>query len=103
MSIEAKNQPEPIDPYQKLMEAVSAGEESIPPIDKERIDRARSRLTPQEQEIHNLRFGFTDGTPHSTESTARLLNLQRLRVRRIERVGLQKLRYLLTREDPTST
>lgn len=49
-------------------------------------------LTPQQQEVINLRFGLQDGNPLSLEKVGRRLNISRERVRQLQKQAVGKLR-----------
>lgn len=51
------------------------------------------RLTIREQEIIYLRFGLKDGKQRTLEEIARVYNLSRNRIRRIEAKALRKMRF----------
>lgn len=50
-------------------------------------------LTPREQEIIRLRFGFDDGSPKTLEEVGQKFDITRERVRQIETKCLRKLRH----------
>jgi RNA polymerase primary sigma factor len=51
---------------------------------KEQIYSALKTLTPREQTVIKMRFGFEDGTEHTLEEIGRSLGLTRERIRQIE-------------------
>ena len=50
-------------------------------------------LTPREQEIIRLRFGFEDGSPKTLEEVGQKFDITRERIRQIETKCLRKLRH----------
>jgi RNA polymerase nonessential primary-like sigma factor len=56
------------------------------------IQEIMSDLTPREQEVIRMRYGFQDGVCYSLADIGRSLDLSRERVRQIEAKALQKLR-----------
>lgn len=50
-------------------------------------------LTPREQEIIRMRFGFYDGTPKTLEEVGLQFNVTRERIRQIETKSIRKLRH----------
>jgi RNA polymerase primary sigma factor len=48
-------------------------------------------LTERQQQVLRLRFGLTDGTPHSLEEIGKILGISKERVRQIERQAMDKL------------
>jgi len=54
-------------------------------------------LSPREQEILRMRYGFDDGRPRTLAETGRMLSLSRERVRQIEKRALQKLKLMLVK------
>jgi RNA polymerase primary sigma factor len=54
-------------------------------------------LSPREQEILRMRYGFDDGRPRTLAETGRMLSVSRERVRQIEKRALQKLKLMLIR------
>lgn len=57
------------------------------------LEEILTDLTPREQEVIALRYGFQDGTAYSLSDIGRILRLSRERVRQIEAKALQKLRH----------
>jgi RNA polymerase primary sigma factor len=57
----------------------------------------RKYLSPREQEILRMRYGFDDGRPRTLAETGRILSVSRERVRQIEKRALQKLKLMLVR------
>jgi RNA polymerase nonessential primary-like sigma factor len=57
------------------------------------LEEILTDLTPREQEVITLRYGFQDGTAYSLSDIGRILQLSRERVRQIEAKALQKLRH----------
>lgn len=53
-------------------------------------------INERERYILDLRFGITDGKPHTLANVARKLKISRERVRQIEAVALKKLRKYVT-------
>jgi RNA polymerase primary sigma factor len=63
-------------------------------IDKRRAEEVQAvlqRLTPKEQKVLRMRYGF-DGTEHTLEEIGRSFDLTRERIRQIEANALKKLR-----------
>lgn len=56
------------------------------------IFRMLSELTPQQQEVINLRFGMNDGTPLSLAKVGQQMGISRERVRQLEQQALKHLR-----------
>ncbi len=56
------------------------------------IFRMLSELTPQQQEVINLRFGMDDGTPLSLAKVGQRMGISRERVRQLEQQALKHLR-----------
>ena len=56
------------------------------------IFRMLSELTPQQQEVINLRFGLNDGTPLSLAKVGQQMGISRERVRQLEQQALKHLR-----------
>ena len=54
-------------------------------------------LSPREQEILRMRYGFDDGRPRTLAETGRILSVSRERVRQIEKRALQKLKLMIVR------
>lgn len=58
------------------------------------INQAFEFLEDREKEVLSLRYGFTDGLPHTLEEVAAQLDITRERVRQIEQKGLKKLKQI---------
>lgn len=73
-----------------LMEQV-AGKEQVVAL-RRAVD---ARLTDQERQVINLRYGLVDGVPHRQREVALITGISRSYVSRIEKRALQKLRSAL--------
>ncbi len=77
-----------------------ADKETISPEDatafellKERISKVLGTLKEREAEVLRMRFGLTDGTPHTLEEVGSIYKVTRERVRQIEAKALRKLMH----------
>ncbi|MGK7887918.1 MAG: RNA polymerase sigma factor, RpoD/SigA family [Leptolyngbyaceae cyanobacterium] len=59
---------------------------------KQDLQNLMSQLTPQQQEVLNLRFGLSDGCELSLAKVGLRMNISRERVRQLERQALEHLR-----------
>ena len=59
---------------------------------KQDLQNLMSQLTPQQQEVLNLRFGLSDGCELSLAKVGLRMNISRERVRQLERQALDHLR-----------
>jgi RNA polymerase primary sigma factor len=59
---------------------------------KERMDSVLKKLTPREERIIRMRFGFDDGNQHTLEEVGQMFDVTRERIRQIEAQALRKLR-----------
>ena len=60
---------------------------------REQLEKAMASLTPREEKVLRLRFGFEDGKPHTLEEVGKKFNVTRERVRQIESKALRRLRH----------
>src|SRR6056297_2918764 len=61
---------------------------------KEQLEGVLKTLTQREKRVLELRFGITDGHPHTLEEVGREFGVTRERIRQIEAKALRKLRHL---------
>ena len=60
---------------------------------KEELAHVLKTLTPREERVLSMRFGLTDGHPHTLEEVGKEFNVTRERIRQIEAKALRKLRH----------
>ena len=60
---------------------------------KEQLDKLLHTLSPREEMVIKLRFGFDDGRPRTLEEVGSVFNITRERIRQIEAKALRKLRH----------
>jgi RNA polymerase primary sigma factor len=60
---------------------------------KEKVASMLKKLTPREERIIRMRFGFDDGNPHTLEEVGQTFAVTRERIRQIEAKALRKLRH----------
>ena len=60
---------------------------------REQLEKAMSMLSPREEKVLRLRFGFEDGKTHTLEEVGKEFNVTRERVRQIESKALRRLRH----------
>jgi RNA polymerase primary sigma factor len=70
----------------------SPAEEAVRRVIRNNIEGVLRTLEEREREVIAMRFGFTDGQPHTLEEVARFFNLTRERIRQIEQRSLRKLK-----------
>ena len=64
-------------------------------ITKDIIEQAFQSLTPREQSIIELRFGFRDGEGHTLEEIGQKFNVTRERIRQLEQRAVEKLARII--------
>ena len=60
---------------------------------REQLEKAMATLTPREEKVLRMRFGFEDGKTHTLEEVGKQFNVTRERVRQIESKALRRLRH----------
>ena len=60
---------------------------------REQLEKALHMLTPREEQVLRLRFGFEDGKTLTLEEVGKVFNVTRERVRQIESKALRRLRH----------
>jgi RNA polymerase primary sigma factor len=58
---------------------------------REQLDKVLHTLTPREEQVLKLRFGFDDGRVRTLEEVGLIFNITRERIRQIEAKALRKL------------
>ena len=74
-------------------EASQPSEEASYSLLREQLEEVLSTLTSREQQVLRMRFGLTDGRPHTLEEVGRQFDVTRERIRQIESKALRKLRH----------
>ena len=74
-------------------EASQPSEEASYTLLREQLEEVLSTLTPREEQVLRMRFGLTDGKPHTLEEVGREFDVTRERIRQIESKALRKLRH----------
>ena len=74
-------------------EASQPSEEASYTLLREQLEEALSTLTPREEQVLRMRFGLTDGKPHTLEEVGKEFDVTRERIRQIESKALRKLRH----------
>lgn len=60
---------------------------------REELESALATLSEREQEVIQLRYGLTDGTPHTLEEVGEQFGVTRERIRQIETKAIRRLRH----------
>ena len=60
---------------------------------REQLEEVLHSLTPREEHVLKLRFGFEDGRTRTLEEVGKEFNITRERIRQIEAKALRKLRH----------
>ena len=74
-------------------EASQPSEEASYTLLREQLEEVLSTLTPREEQVLRMRFGLTDGMPHTLEEVGKEFDVTRERIRQIESKALRKLRH----------
>ena len=74
-------------------EASQPSEEASYTLLREQLEEVLSTLTPREGQVLRMRFGLTDGKPHTLEEVGKEFDVTRERIRQIESKALRKLRH----------
>ena len=74
-------------------EASQPSEEASYTLLREQLEEVLSTLTPREEQVLRMRFGLTDGKPHTLEEVGKQFDVTRERIRQIESKALRKLRH----------
>ena len=67
-------------------------------IEKEKVQKALTRLEPREREILERKFGLGEYDPHTLAEISRIMNITRERVRQIHEKALRKLRTVILKD-----
>ena len=60
---------------------------------KEQIAEVLHTLTPREEQVIRMRYGLSDGQPHTLDAVGAYFNITRERIRQIEAKAIRKLRH----------
>ena len=74
-------------------EASQPSEEATYTLLREQLEEVLSTLAPREEQVLRMRFGLTDGKPHTLEEVGKEFDVTRERIRQIESKALRKLRH----------
>ena len=74
-------------------EASQPSEEASYTLLREQLEEVLSTLTQREEQVLRMRFGLTDGKPHTLEEVGKEFDVTRERIRQIESKALRKLRH----------
>jgi len=72
---------------------VNAADAAARSLLRARIDTVLATLDDREREVIMMRFGLTDGQPHTLEEVAQCFQVTRERIRQIEQKSLKKLKH----------
>ncbi len=75
--------------------SVSPDEELEGSFNKERVMSFLEDLGEREKKIIEMRYGLTDGNPHTLAQIAKVLGVSRERIRQLEVVAIKKIRHLI--------
>ena len=67
-------------------------DEAVRSIIRRKVQDVLDTLDEREKDVISLRYGFTDGQPHTLEEVARAFQVTRERIRQIEQKSLEKLK-----------
>jgi len=68
-------------------------------LEHERLNRLLGRLTPREETVLRLRYGFDDGEARSLAATGVRIGVSRERIRQIEKKALERLKLYVERTE----
>ena len=74
-------------------ETAQPAEEATYTLLREQLEEVLATLTPREEQVLRMRFGLTDGKPHTLEEVGQEFDVTRERIRQIESKALRKLRH----------
>ena len=74
-------------------EASQPSEEASYTLLREQLEEVLATLTPREEQVLRMRFGLTDGKPHTLEEVGKEFDVTRERIRQIESKAPRKLRH----------
>lgn len=74
-------------------DAVQPSDEASYTLLREQLEDVLATLTTREQQVLRMRFGLSDGKPHTLEEVGKEFDVTRERIRQIESKALRKLRH----------